>query len=569
MVGLSDSNPAEPGNGELAMHAGPFGDLARAQYGALAAMRWSIFRNGMRSSRGAMEAGARALTYFLYAFMGLGLAAGYGAGAYAIAASEKWVMVPVLFWALFVMWQMVPVTLASFQEQFDLGGLLRFPIGFGAFYLLHLVFGMVDASTIMGGFCCLGIWCGMTLARPDVFAWLGLALAVFAAFNVLLVRAISAWIDRWLSQRRTREIVGALFFLVLLSLQLLNPAFRTQKYPRLSRESRATSIRWLRVANTVQRWLPAGLAGFEVQEGVASRPALALEAIALLGLYALGAGGVLGVRLRAEYRGENLNDAPSRKKAEKRTGTWLIDGSGPIAAVMEKELRTLMRALPLIYGLLAPLLMVFVLSSVFIRRGAAAGHPVALGLFVSLAYAMVGFAPLFYNNLGPEGAGVQLLFLSPTPFRTVMLAKNLFHSALFLLDAGLVCVVASLRLGWPSPPALAAAWAWLLFALPVHLAAGNAFSLNMPYRMNLGRMTRQRGSQASALLSMLIQLGVLGIGAGVFALCAFYDELWLAVPVFLSLAGAATIAWIHVLGKVDAMANRQRETLIAALVRTE
>ena len=103
----------------------------------------------------------------------------------------------------------------------------------------------------------------------------------------------------------------------------------------------------------------------------------------------------------------------------------------------------------------------------------------------------------------------------------------------------------------------------------MHLAAGNAFSLNMPYRMNLGRMTRQRGSQASALLSMLIQLGVLGIGAGVFALCAFYDELWLAVPVFLSLAGAATIAWIHVLGKVDAMANRQRETLIAALVRTE
>lgn len=409
----------------------------------------------------------------------------------------------------------------------------------------------------------------MTVARPDSFGWVALALAVFGAFNVLLVRAISAWIDRWLSQRRTREIVGALFFLVLLSLQLLNPAFRTQKHPQLSAQSRAATMHWLEVANTVQRWLPPGLAAFEVQRGVESRPAPALEAISLLGFYALAAGGILGVRLRAEYRGENLSDAPSRKKIERRRGTWLIDGSGPIAAVMEKELRTLLRAMPLIYGLLAPLLMVFLLSSVFIRRGSAVGHPMSMGLLISLAYAMVGFSPLFYNNLGPEGPGIQVLFLSPTPIRTVMLAKNFFHSLLFLLDAALVCIVASLRLGWPAPAPLAVAWAWLLFALPVHLAAGNTFSLNMPYRMNLGRMTRQRGSQASSLLSMLIQLGLLGIGVGVFALCSLYDRLWVAVPVFLSLAGAATIAWIHVLGNVDALANQRRETLIAALAKTE
>ena len=135
-----------------------------------------------------------------------------------------------------------------------------------------------------------------------------------------------------------------------------------------------------------------------------------------------------------------------------------------------------------------------------------------------------------------------------------MLAKNFFHSLLFLLDAALVCIVASLRLGWPAPAALAVAWAWLLFALPVHLAAGNTFSLNMPYRMNLGRMTRQRGSQANSLLSMLIQLGVLGIGVGVFALCSLYDRLWVAVPVFLSLAGAV-FAWLQVLAHVGTMAT--------------
>jgi ABC-2 type transport system permease protein len=176
---------------------------------------------------------------------------------------------------------------------------------------------------------------------------------------------------------------------------------------------------------------------------------------------------------------------------------------------------------------------------------------------------------LFYNNLGPEGPAVQILFLSPTPIRTVLLAKNLFHSLLFLVDAVLVCIVASLRLGVPSLLALAVTAAWLLFALPVHLAAGNAFSLAMPYRMNLGRMSRHRGSQASALLSMLIQMGVLGLGAGIFTLCSLFDRLWLAVPIFLVMAAGAVFAWLQVLSHVDAIANRRRESLIATLAKTE
>jgi hypothetical protein len=153
--------------------------------------------------------------------------------------------------------------------------------------------------------------------------------------------------------------------------------------------------------------------------------------------------------------------------------------------------------------------------------------------------------------------------------RTVMLAKNMFHSLLFFMDAILVCVISSLRIGWPAPAAIAATAAWALFALPVHLAAGNAFSLNMPYRMNLGRITRQRGSQASALFSMLIQLGVLGIGAGIIAAFSFLDKLWLAVPILLIMAIPAVIVWKRLLDGVDAVAARRRESLVATLVRTE
>ena len=59
---------------------GPFSPLARSQYRALAAMRWSMFRNSLRSTQGAIELGARSIATVFYVLMGLGMAAGIGAG---------------------------------------------------------------------------------------------------------------------------------------------------------------------------------------------------------------------------------------------------------------------------------------------------------------------------------------------------------------------------------------------------------------------------------------------------------------------------------------------------------
>jgi ABC-2 type transport system permease protein len=105
--------------------------------------------------------------------------------------------------------------------------------------------------------------------------------------------------------------------------------------------------------------------------------------------------------------------------------------------------------------------------------------------------------------------------------------------------------------------------------LPANLAAGNVISLTMAYRVNLGRIGRQSGSQANALLSMLIQTTILGIGVGVISLCNIFDRLWLAAPILLALAVVTVLAWLTVLRNVDAMANARRDTLIAKLVKTE
>jgi ABC-2 type transport system permease protein len=591
-VGGANFSGLDTGAGYAA--GGWLGPLARAQYKALARLRWQMFANGLRSNKGALELGARTLGIVIYVLMGLALGAGMGVVTYFLAAGGKWRYLPVLFWVLAFLWQMIPVMLASFQEQFDLGILLRFPLRFGSYVLLYLVFGLVDISTILGGLCCVGIWFGMAAAQPGLLLWTTLALALFAVFNILLVRAVFAWIDRWLAQRKTREILGAVFMVGLLSMQLMNPALYEKRHSgRSGHQQQAEQIRaaqaryspLLKKANAVQQWLPPGLAAVSLREAVEQEPAQGFGALGVLGIYALLVGGVLAVRLKAEYRGENLGSAPARVKPSSgrskaaaslsfpgarsadRAGGGMVAGSGPIAAVMEKDVRCLLRTLPLLYAIGAPLILVLVFSGIFIKNGAVQGPVFPLALPVCMVYAQLGFTQVFYNNLGTEGAGIQLYFLSPTPFRTVLLAKNLLHASLFAVVALLAGVLTTLRLGAAENAVIAATVTWLLFSLPCNLTAGNIFSLKMPYRVNPGRISRQRGSQANALLSLVVQLCILAVSAAVFALSWFLNDMWLAPPIFIILAVGAVLVWKRVLDNADAIAFGRRDAIMATLMK--
>jgi ABC-2 type transport system permease protein len=213
--------------------------------------------------------------------------------------------------------------------------------------------------------------------------------------------------------------------------------------------------------------------------------------------------------------------------------------------------------------------MVIIIGSLFRNGASVISHPFRQAIPVCVAYGLLGFTQLIYNNLGAEGKVIQMIFLFPIPVRTVILAKNLFHAALYIFVALVSGALAGLRIGWPDAEVLAATFAWIAFALPANLAAGNVISLTMAYRVNLGRIGRQSGSQANALLSMLIQTTILGIGIGVISLCTILGRLWLATPILLVLSAIAVFTWLAVLRNVDTMANARRDALIAKLVRTE
>jgi ABC-2 type transport system permease protein len=553
---------------------GLFGSLARRQYVAVAAMRWRMFVNGLRSIHGILDLGATGVSWMLYAVFGVGAGFGLGGGGYVMAQHARWQYMPILFWVATVIWLTLSVVAASYQEQSSLGILLRFPVRMGSYFTLYLISGLMEASTIVGSLACLGIWLGIVLSRPQMAVPLAAVLVIFAAFNILLVRAVFAWIDRWLAQRKSREILGAVFMVLVLSAQLLNPAlYRHRDHAPLNQAQRREQAReeWaryapvLKTADQVQQWLPAGSAARAVQQTAAARPGPAAAWLALLCVWTLTAASMLGLRLRAEYRGENLGWAPARIHAAGPKREWTLGGSGACTAALEKEVHSLLRTLPLLWALGAPLLLAVVFAGIF--HPGASGRSLQYALPLCIAYALLGFTQLLYNNLGAEGAGIQLLFLSPTPIRTVFLAKNLLHSVLFLAVACAAMVVGCFRLGVPPAAVLAALAAWLLFALPCNLAAGNILSLTMPYRVNPGRIGKSPGSQANALVAMLIQAGTLAVGAAVFSICWSLEKPWWAVPILLVLAAAAYFVWKRVLSNVEAMALQRRDELIESLMK--
>ena len=557
---------------------GMLGREARTQYAAMARMRWRMFMNGLRSIHGVLDLGATGIAWMFYSIFGLGLGIGLCAAAYSLASRASWQYLPILFWMVSFLWLLFPIVVASFQEQSDLGVLLRFPVGFGSYFLLHLMSGLMEASTLVGVLCCLGVWLGIVIARPDLYLWATLALSVFSVFNTLLVRAVFAWIDRWLAQRKTREILGAVFMVLVVGLLVVNSLVNQKGFESSkSHKQEAAPLRealdeyepLLKTATLVQQWLPPGLSARTLQQAAEQKPVAGLASLNLLGLWAVFAGITLAGRLKAQYRGQNLSWAPSRDKAIERGSGWTLGGSRPFAAIVEKELRSLMRTVPLLWAVGVPVLFVLVLTGVFHHSPSSdmKSFPYAFPLCVT--YGLLGFTGLFYNNLGAEGAGIQLLFLSPTPIRTVLLAKNLLHSILFVLVGFAAGVLSCLRLGIPPLMVLAATGSWLVFALPCNLAAGIIFSLAMPYRINPGRITRPAGAQANTLPAALIQLGVLGVGLLVFWFSWSLKIRWLPVPIFLALAVGAIFVWMRVLHFSDDNANQRRDSLIATLMKPE
>jgi len=175
----------------------------------------------------------------------------------------------------------------------------------------------------------------------------------------------------------------------------------------------------------------------------------------------------------------------------------------------------------------------------------------------------MNFSP---NNLAYEGRGVERYFLSPITFRDVMLGKNLFHSALVVIESLLVLGLLSAMGHPPELLIILATWAALPFAALIHFGVGNWLSLQYPRKFEFG-VRRQRPSGMTILISFGLLFAVMGTLSAIAAICIWLVGLWLLPIVYLALSAASVFAYRAMLNGIARQAIAQRETLLEQLAR--
>jgi ABC-2 type transport system permease protein len=548
-----------------------FSPEIRGQFSAIARVRWQLFVNSMRTIRGRMEIVARGFTFLAFGGGGFVGSIAIGFTAWYCVYSGRVAWLPLLLWPVFLFWQLVPVMASAFTENVDSSNLLRFPLTFPSYFLIRIAYGSLDPPTLMSCLWLLGMAIGIGCASPLLFVPAVAVLLLFAIFNILLARMLFTWVERWLAQRRPREILGVLFLFMVIGFQFIGPLIR--HYGNRSYQPGLSRV--VGQVLPVERLTPPGLAGETIAHSLHGEYASALGSFGLFCGYTLAVLWLLNVRLHAQYLGENLSEAVARTAVpvakQKILLGWNIPGvPGAISAVVEKEIHYLSRSGPMLFTLVMPFVVLLIFRFTPGKSDSSAGmfgHSADLAFPVGAAYAVLILTNLVFNSFGADAVGIQFYFVSPVRFREILLGKNLTHSLVLALEMLLVCAGASLMYRPPPWDILLATVTGVFFALMVNLTVGNLLSVYSPKKIDLGALGRQRTSQVTALASLGIQAAVLGLCAGAFLVARAYQHIWLAAVIFLALAAIAAVFYSLVLNRIDAIALRRREAMITELCR--
>jgi ABC-2 type transport system permease protein len=559
------------------------GAQTRAQFGAIARLRWQMYRNGFRRKGAKGDLIATAIVTPIALVILGGLCAGAASTAAFAVYSGHVERVSWVLWGIFFFSQLVNLNVGQPGTTFDPTQLIRFPMTTASYTSVRLFFGILSPGNIMVVMVSLAAAAGVTIVRPHLWIWAFLAMAVFAAVNVMFTRMVFSWVDRWLSTRRAREAFTALIFLVSMGAQCLNflynPAYHNKhvdlKTVRKVQATIAKTEPYLRV-------LPPELGGAAVMAGARGDGAGFVEANVASAAWGTLFLFVFALRMRTEYRGENLSDAANAVKTTKpvqhevvraapvaiarqsvgQTAGQISAPGDVVRAVAAKELLYLRRNTGLFYGLIMPLIMVLVFAGRWASRSSSHGPSILMG---ALAYGLLGVFPMSFNSFGLDGTGTQTYFFTPVRLREVMMGKNVLCAGLALAETIAILGILSYSARRPSTLILVGALLWMITTLLVQMTVGNYMSIRSPRRIDPGRTAQKQARPASAFLSMGIMLVAGLAGAAVTFLSGMGHVEWVVPLLFVCTTAVATwIYWVN-LNKLDAYGFLHRDDLFEEL----
>jgi len=567
----------------------------RAQYAAIAKLRWRIFVNQFRRKGGTGELIGQIITYPIAAIFAFIPVVGSGGLAWYITAFPGKVPInlALLFWITFALAQFLNIQLGQPGTTFDPTQLIRFPLSVRSYIATRLFFGLLAPSNIIVVLMSFSMALGISIAEPSLALVAFAALFVFAATNIIFTRMIFAWVDRWLSTRRAREVFTALIFVFSLGIQwanvTFNPAYTHNKSIPSAKIHAMTAL--YNRAHPFIAALPPELISASVTAAAQRRPIAATAEI--LGCAAWGALflSIFAYRTRTEFRGEAFSDvanavAPPTKPGAPRpdSRTWVPTNASLVATnnttaapapntfglssillgLMAKDILAIRRNTGLFMSVIAPIFFVLLFAG---KLGMKAGG-FSIYVFPSaLAYTLMGIAPLAYNSFGLEGAGAQFYFIAPLSMRDVFLAKNLLNFTLAAIEGAVVLVIITLSTGMPTLQITVATYLWAIATLLLNTSIGNRRSITAPKKVDLGRAAAKQASPLSALISLGVLLVCGATGAGFLILASKHSALWTLPPIMGILAAASLIFYRRDLTRLDAFALAHRDELFEELCK--
>lgn len=491
-------------------------------------LRWQLFRNSLRLRSRNAELAIQWIGYAFGALFVLGASFGIFSATFLLLREGRQQILTLLLWAIFLLWQLVPVLVEGYSPGLNFSEIARYPVSFPLYFLLNAAYGLFDPAAIAGLLWLLSMWLGIASARPEWMLPSAALLVVFAGFNVLCNRFVLSLFERVQSTRKGRERMAAILLLLMLAPQffqfVVSGWIDVRRYHPPSWAGNALA--------RLYHLLPPG----QVSRTLTLPGAQKLLPASLLLVYLLLAAWLLAWRLRAVYHGEIYAESFAARRDLKIKPGWRLPGlDEKITAIVGKELRYLQQNARLLVQLVYPLIAFAFLALGPGRRvisfGSGAG---ILGAFAGLMGLSV--SNLSYNAFGMDREGFARWLLSPLSLKRVLVAKNLVQgmvlSAFYL--AGAIMIARVEHVSWSMFTAVTAGF---LCVLIVQIAAGNIISVHWPKRIELTKMSSRTASGAAGPMSLAFTLPLVATVAFVIFATWFWKLAWLPLA-----AGTAGLA---------------------------
>jgi hypothetical protein len=510
-------------------------------------LKWRLLRNSLRSSKAVVNRAASILGMVIALFLSLMVSLILGFAAYALSrpdalgdtfrrttthnvsasASAEFTFF-LMFGFIYLMWATVPLSIGG-SKQFDAGKLLMYPITLRKLFAVDFLSELTTLHSVFAIPAVIAICTGVGFGTGNMTAALLTAIPA-----ILLGVALSKWLSTTMgSLLRRKRARGETIVALIGAVAGLSAAVAGQVAPILFKH--AESIRSL-------RWLPPGTAAF-LLVGSADDPVGYALAFITLTFYAIA---LIIFTYWIARRSALGMDGRRRQKvtvvANNVTGYagWQLPlVSAELSAVVEKEVRYVMRNAQVRMMALMPLILLVVRvmnskkwwgtatpSDGFLTYGS--------GLLATggVLYVFLILAGLSCNHFAFEEGGMRTLILSPIDRRKILLGKNIAITLLALIFATILLTLNTLVFrDLDAPKLLFISLCFVIFAA-LSATMGNWLSIRFPKRMRFGKRLNVSGVAGLLLIPMVIVLStppVLATLAGIFTRSLVYEYVVLFV----------------------------------------